>query len=535
MSILPQAHRLTVANLDNSYVAPSLFPAPGAYDDEKKTRLTYKLSPPSYTLKGAPFKTFGSSAQRIDTLDGHGSSKASPGPGAYETPPGVVDSVEYKDYNVEYEKVSRQLSESRIFASKEGPEANNKLKNAKTPHEKPRVRPRDKHSDRFKELAADEYTWLLGPGSYKDSTQDFGFQLKKRHESRFGRSRRNGRFQKNHGNTRGAGNSGGVKPKKKQRWTSPDRLPSEGLIIGYNNSQTQKDFNKIYKRVSEQMTNQRYLKNTRGSEKTWKKQLEKMKAQHRKPASRFKAPAPTFGSAVRFDFDDKRKLGTLEPGPGQYEYGSCFPADTPSAIAVAKNLALAARRIAAAEGRDDNDNGVDDALEAEAALPAFHVVRNTSSFLGEDRDAQKFLQRYGKGGSSVDVPSPLAYRPNPTSTLVQESSNILALRNKKLLYQGRPIVQDKNVRSKSSVGAEDGKQSSDADKTLENCAWFSRAGAPSLSSIQYSVEKKQSLTRSRSQIQKLPRSAKQIDTMKLGQSFFRGSPTGRKYLLSGEV
>ena len=62
--------------------------------------------------------------------------------------------------------------------------------------------------------------------------------------------------------------------------------------------------------------------------KGWKKQLQQMKNKRRKnknkPISKFQKPS-TFSSEIRFDpNEDKKKLGTLEPGPGQYETPSSF-------------------------------------------------------------------------------------------------------------------------------------------------------------------------------------------------------------------
>ena len=44
-----------------------------------------------------------------------------------------------------------------------------------------------------------------------------------------------------------------------------------------------------------------------------------------------------------------------------------------------------------AEGVDLDNNGVDDGLEIEALLPPAHKNKNTSSFLGADRDSAKFI------------------------------------------------------------------------------------------------------------------------------------------------
>ena len=75
-------------------------------------------------------------------------------------------------------------------------------------------------------------------------------------------------------------------------------------------------------------------------------------------------------------------------------------------------------------------------------LPTTHAVPNTSSFLGEERDSLKFMNRYGKGGSNKDVPGPNHYIPDyqgRSPSMYKTSFNGLAYVPEPLTYLGQSI------------------------------------------------------------------------------------------------
>ena len=212
-----------------------------------------------------------------------------------------------------------------------------------------------------------------------------------------------------------------------------------------------------------------------------------------------------------------------------------------------------------AEGVDLDNNGVDDGLEIEALLPPAHKNKNTSSFLGADRDSAKFMARYGKGGTPAENPGPMSYEPDmgrSPSMNAKSSSNVLAYRPRLFKYQGKKILSKSakyDARGKAlfqikTRGEKDGKKvrnlgnvSSPGSLRLQDQEWFKAGAAPVLHPDVFAHRTMQShhsesgivspgMSRTIESLERL-----KIDTVKLGKSFFGGSPTGRKYLLTGSV
>lgn len=578
MSIIPQAFRLTTGDGKIPFVRKDFYPSPGDYDVAEKTSMTHELTAPHFPKlsDSASPKYFGSSEQRVDTMAKKSPAlqKSIPGPGEYDVEkrlgsdlPGAT-----KDYHDEYDKVLNALVDGRYKIASAFPSvvSLSKSRGSKVFENLPEdggsyiensagkksTKPRDQMANRFYKPAPDPYTWMLGPGSYNDSTLNFGADYAK---SRVDDNRSS--------DTAKWGNTHGVEKVEVEALTaaqmivSPDRLPSEKLIVGYKSTDTGKDFNKIYRDVSISMEALRISRRSEQRVKGWKKELKKMKAKRRRHStlklSRFKAPSQ-FGHAVRIDMDeDKKKLGVLEPGPGQYEARSSFPENTESAVR--QELVRAKRKMKKSEGVDLDNNGVDDGLEIEAMLPPTHQNKNTSSFVGSERDTQKYMSRYGKSGSNPDVPGPMSYDPEmgkSPSMSTNHSSNVLAYRQKTFKYQGKKIklqASEYDARGKTlhkmmtssqgqarSLFQKAKKQQQNVSLRLQDQEWFKHGSAPVLKSDMMARQTMQAhhnnggvsplMAKTAESLERL-----KIDTEKLSKAFFGGSPTGKKYLETGVV
>jgi hypothetical protein len=180
-----------------------------------------------------------------------------------------------------------------------------------------------------------------------------------------------------------------------------------------------------------------------------------------KPISKFKAPS-TFSAAIRIDpNEDKKKLGTLEPGPGQYNDTTLNSfVDNSQASIVAELIRNKKKEMRKMDGLDLDNNGIDDGLEIEALLPEEHVNKTTSSFYpGEVRDSLKLMRRYGKGGSNPDIPGcghyHVDYQGRSPSMNAKQSKNVLTFVKEPIMYNGKTISP--HGRTKGAVGATDRK------------------------------------------------------------------------------
>jgi hypothetical protein len=623
MSIIPQAFRLTTGDGKIPVIPADFFPAPGEYAVAEKTSLTHALTAPHFPrLRAAAARPFGSTADQRgggggdrgrDAHNGqhNGDSAGSPvqqrsvpGPGTYEVgaPLGSDLPGATRDYHDEYGKVLGALAHGRVklaadfpsvvalaetrgsdtFTRQGGMSPVGKFGGVPTPADfqsaggsggsgggggagspKRASKPRDEMANRFRKPAPDPYMWMLGPGSYDDKTQDFGAHEKSKPGGSDDSAAAAAEANKNKwGTTRGIAETEANAMSAAPRIVSPDRMPSERLIVGYKSTDTGKDFNKIYRDVSTSMEALRIARRSEQGTKGWKKELAKMKAKRRRHVtaklSRFKAPSQ-FGFAVRIDMDEgKKNLGVLEPGPGSYEARSSFPEDTESAMK--GELVRAKRKMQAAEGVDLDNNGIDDGLEIEALLPPAHKNKNTSSFLGADRDSAKFMARYGKGGTPAENPGPMSYEPDmgkSPSMNAKPSSNVLAYRPRSFKYQGKKILSKSakydargktlfHIKSRATRKKGKGKErnmtaSSGSPLRLQDQEWFQSGAAPVLREDVFAHHTMQShhsdsgvvsaaMAKTIESLERL-----KIDTVKLGKSFFGGSPTGRKYLLTGSV
>jgi hypothetical protein len=474
MSVIPQAFRLTSG--DGKMFSPSnmkkdFYPAPGEYEVSQLNSMTRNI--PHYPLvKGSP-KQFGTQLQRPSeslSLNANESPvrtmNPQPGPGAYTVSHQLASDLPgaTKDYHKEYLLVTNNLIKGREDVAKEfkgvvrlskesggvfaenpdgssktsSPPSSSTTKTVPTPKEKPR----DQTANRFKTPAPDPYTWMLGPGSYNDAT----FKLTKAINSKD----KNGQTLKERNKLKlknaNWGKTKNIKVLEKNiksiQFVSSDRLPSEEVLVGYKTDDKNKDFNKIYHDVSQSILKNNILRKKERKLKGWEKELEKMKKKQRKKLklSKFKQPS-TFSSAIRIDMDeDKKKLGTMYPGPGKYEVKSDFEVDSQQSIL--HEIHRLKKKMKLVSGVDLDNNGIDDGLEIEALLPATHLIQNTSSFVGEERDSLKFMNRYGKGGSNQDVPASNHYRPNylnRSPAMYRSSFNSLAYVEEDLTYLGKKV------------------------------------------------------------------------------------------------
>ena len=284
MSIIPQAYRLTSGDgkmLTPDTLPKDFYPAPGEYDVHLITALT--RSTPHYPLlQGSPKKTFGSQIQRpsaTETLSPVRNSKP-PGPGSYEVAhqlgsdlPGAV-----KDYHAEYVQVAKDMVDGRRKVGLENPgvitlskAAHGIFETAVHPLDDDdpdndlddgtgvvaATKPRDDTANRFQTPAPDPYTWMLGPGSYDDATMIFGAAMQA--TNKLGQTVK----EQNANKTKQAswGRTPNIEALEHEttatQLVSADRLPSEQFIVGYKSDDKHKDFNKIYKDVSEHIARQR--------------------------------------------------------------------------------------------------------------------------------------------------------------------------------------------------------------------------------------------------------------------------------------
>ena len=361
MSIFPQTRRLTSGDghmLTPDTLPKDFYPAPGEYDLQADKNGNFNMTQPKPLSKAAtrasPKKTFGSALQRPTLLPQSPTKRTKPpGPGSYEISKQLASDLpgSTTDYHDLYIQVAKDLvngrraiglefegvkqlsiAENGIYATQIHPLDDDNPDNddddgtgiAKS------VKPRDDTANRFQQPAPDPYTWMLGPGSYDDMTMNFGPEGRKTNKQ--GKTITQINALKSQQAKWGVSSNIAVIDESVLAQTksivSNDRLPSETLIIGYKASENNKDFNQIYKNVSHTMELQKIQRLQESKSKGWKKQLQQMKNKRRKnknkPISKFQKPS-TFSSEIRFDpNEDKKKLGTLEPGPGQYETPSSF-------------------------------------------------------------------------------------------------------------------------------------------------------------------------------------------------------------------
>jgi hypothetical protein len=319
MSVLPQAFRLTTGSGKVTH-ATSFYPSPGEYNLSPSLSMT---SPqPHYPLlQGTTTKKFGTQVQRptASSLSPVKQFHQAPGPGAYETEQLLASDLPgaTKDYHHEYLAVTQELIKGRAQIAKEykgvvelsqaqggvfatGSSSSSStgtptLTDTSTPPLKPTAKPRDGTANRFQRPAPDPYTWMLGPGSYDDETKVFGASINA--TDKFGRTMKD----RDALSARQA--SWGRTPHiealetqgKSTTLVSNDRMVSEEYIVGYRSEDKNKDFNKIYQQVSQNIDRQKVqrLKEMSRKNKGWQQQLNAMKKKVKTSPkkSKFKQPS----------------------------------------------------------------------------------------------------------------------------------------------------------------------------------------------------------------------------------------------------
>jgi len=408
------------------YLKPCYDPGPGAYDNEQITRMTHILN--SKKLRPGVKKTSFGAATRAEGPWSYlpspcKPSHIEPGPTTYSSGNTPIKSKALINYHQLYDKT---LTEMESF--RQGKDLSSMKISYKTASKY--QKPKDMTAERFKTEPVQIYKYLLGPGSYPDNGQ-FGTDLPTSHSLR---------TKSFFGATPSVGLLVGTKDGKEEYRTINHEYS------GPKAEESTRDYNSIYSRVSVSMENERLcIDKTIVGLDLWRTK-NKLRREARKVRSRFKALAPHFGRAVRFP--EKPPTSTYPdnlPGPGQYT----------------------------GEQRANSLSFTD-------------PEKNTSSFVGEERDTLKMMQRCGKA-FPADNPG-CTYKPN--SSLHLQSFNIDTFRpmpcithekhtkgNKEMKYDMGSPVMIKNGPHCLPI-AREGKTS------LENTKWFSRKCAPSLRTIQ---------------------------------------------------
>mgnify|MGYP003706057603 CR=1 FL=1 len=408
------------------YSKPCYDPGPGAYDNEQITRMTHILN--SKNLRPGVKKTSFGAANRAQGPWSYlpspcRSSHVDPGPTTYCSGNTPSKSKALINYHQLYEKT---LTEMERFRQGKDLSSMKVSYVTATKYQKPK----DMTVERFKTEPVQIYKYLLGPGSYPDNGQ-FGSDLPTSHSLR---------TESFFGATSPVGILVGKKDEKEEYRTVNQEY------TGPKAEESMRDYNSIYSRVSASMENERLC-----NDKTifgldlWRTK-NKLRREARKVRSRFKAPAPHFGRAVRFP--EKPPTSTYPdnlPGPGQYI-------------------------------GDQRAN----------SLPSTNPDSNTSSFVGEERDTLKMMQRCGKA-FPADNPG-CTYKPN--SSLYLQSFNIDAFRPMPCITHEKHTKVSKEMKDDMGSpfmlknGSQFLPQARDGQTSLENTKWFSRKCAPSLRTIQ---------------------------------------------------
>jgi hypothetical protein len=439
------------------FLQPDYEPGPGEYGIEMQTRMSYELEQKNMS-PGVYRSSFGVAERNKGPWTYLKKDNGNPGPMAYISEYGSLKSTtEEKDYCKMYKTTVSEMVQSKMFPTSELTDSGTIMKDPLVS-----VKPRDYTAERFQKNSTDTYKYLLGPGSYPDNDQ-FAAEVLATHSYK--------------GSTFGDPAPIESPVQRKIRKSSPDVVTREEYL-GPKSGGKMRDYNNLYEKVAFSMENGRLDRDKKIQGQDLWKARKKLNKKLKDFRSRFKAPAPHFGSAIRFRENPPPKTyPNNKPGPGSYKTLN----DTFAAKVAPQETELLSKKKSA-----------------------------TSSFLGGERDTQKLMERCGKG-LPRNNPGPNAYEV-AGSSLENSSHNVIAFQPSPIKYRGTKIKGSRKSSPLISSLPKTSLKKVDISKTLADSAWFARTASPSLAGIKGKFPVK-----SISQIS----SPKLIDTQTIQSNFFK--------------
>ena len=468
------------------YVEVSFTPGPGHYGIELLTRMTTELEK-KYKQPGLKQTTFGvtgRSSKPWNYLDDENDQQQTPGPTTYKYDDGIFTNIKKSGQTIPFnEKMAWENIQVGFFQYKKPdgsfsrpasrkqhyPPTVSPMKTIKQTEEypfyelkdatgKPKVRfvyiPREHTAERFPKTYSDEYKYLLGPGSYRDTTQfgTLGYDL----PAAFSTC----------DTTFGASKSIASPERKTAKDYLPPDDPEAKEYYGPRTGDKQRDYNYIYANLSKAMAKDLLSRQSELNGKDfWRAKIkleERFLSRSRRAighSTRFKAPCPHFGGhSERFKYPPPKSANPdIGPAPGSYDHcDQTFNISERLKVEESKKQQdhflhvsshlhnVADRRMASIVQKNPQIKRsmslsyVSPLKKREMKLKG-SPVRRTSSFLGEDRNSIAVMARYGQA-IPIDVPGPNSYPLAYKSSLnLNSSKNIATFKDKPIIYQNKDL------------------------------------------------------------------------------------------------